>query len=43
MPLVEAHPGFYGIYPLPDSRDAFAARARLAKIAERTLDFQYYI
>ncbi len=42
-PLVEAHPGLCGIYPLADSRDAFAARARLAEVAERTLDVQYYI
>lgn len=42
-PLVEAHPGLSGIYPLPDSRDAFAARAHLAQSAERTLDVQYYI
>jgi cardiolipin synthase C len=42
-PLLEAHPGLCGIYLLPDSRDAFAARARLAEVAERTLDVQYYI
>jgi putative cardiolipin synthase len=42
-PLVEAHPGLSGIYPLANSRDAFAARARLAEAAERTLDVQYYI
>jgi len=42
-PLVEAHPGLCGIYSLADSRDAFAARARLAEVAERTLDVQYYI
>lgn len=42
-PVLEMHPGFSGIYPLPDSRDAFAARARLAEVAERTLDVQYYI
>jgi cardiolipin synthase C len=42
-PLVEAHPGLSGVYLLPDSRDAFAARARLAEVAERTLDVQYYI
>lgn len=42
-PLVEAHPGLCGIYPLEDSRDAFAARALLAEVAERTLDVQYYI
>src|SRR5258706_12801051 len=42
-PLVDAHPGVSGIYPLPDARDAFAARVRLAQRAERTLDAQYYI
>ena len=42
-PLVDAHPGLCGIHPLADSRDAFAARARLAEVAERTLDVQYYI
>jgi cardiolipin synthase C len=41
-PLVEAHPGKSGIYPLPNARDAFAARALLAQAAERTLDLQYY-
>ena len=43
QPLVDAHPGVSGIYPLPDSHDAFAARARLAQVAQRTLDVQYYI
>jgi putative cardiolipin synthase len=42
-PLLEMHPGISGIYPLADSRDAFAGRARLAEVAERTLDVQYYI
>ena len=42
-PLLEMHPGLSGIFPLADSRDAFAARARLAEVAERTLDVQYYI
>jgi len=42
-PLLATHPGLSGIYALPDSRDAFAARARLAEVAERTLDVQYYI
>ena len=42
-PLVEAHPGMSGIFPLADARDAFAARALLARAAERTLDLQYYI
>src|SRR4051812_1594428 len=42
-PLVAGHPGLSGIYALPNSQDAFAARARLAEVAERTLDVQYYI
>jgi cardiolipin synthase C len=42
-PLVEAHPGTSGIYPLLDSRDAFAARVLLARAADRSLDVQYYI
>jgi cardiolipin synthase C len=42
-PRVDAHPGRSGIYPLPDARDAFAARVLLAQAAERTLDAQYYI
>jgi putative cardiolipin synthase len=29
-PLFDAHPGRSGIYPLPDARDAFAARVLLA-------------
>jgi cardiolipin synthase C len=42
-PLLETHPGLSGVYLLPNSRDAFAARAHLAEVAERTLDVQYYI
>jgi len=42
-PLVGAHPGVSGIYPLREPRDAFAARFLLAEAAERTLDIQYYI
>ena len=38
-----AHPGTSGIQPLADARDAFAVRALLAGVAERTLDVQYYI
>jgi putative cardiolipin synthase len=38
-----AHPGLSGFHTLPDGRDAFAARVRLAQAAERTLDVQYYI
>ncbi len=41
---VAAHrPGTSGIYPLPDAREAFAARVLLARAAERSLDVQYYI
>src|SRR5258705_8142950 len=42
-PMVDAHPGVSGIYPLPNARDAFAARVLLTQSAERTLDVQYYI
>ena len=42
-PFVEAHPNFSGIYPLRAARDAFAARVHLARVAQRTLDVQYYI
>jgi len=42
-PQVAAHPGISGIYPLVDSRDAFAVRVLLARDAERSLDVQYYL
>ncbi len=42
-PRVAANPRYSGIYPLRDARDAFAARVRLARAAERSLDIQYYI
>ena len=42
-PLAAAHPGRSGILALPNGRDAFAARAVLAGLAERSLDIQYYI
>ena len=42
-PMVAAHPGRSAVYPLLDARDAFAARAHLAQVAERSLDIQYYI
>ena len=42
-PLATAHPGRSGILALPNGRDAFAARAVLAGLAERSLDVQYYI
>jgi len=42
-PMAAAHPGQSAIYPLLDARDAFAARAHLAQVAQRSLDVQYYI
>lgn len=42
-PLEAAHPGSSGIWPLADAHDAFAARALLARSAERSIDAQYYI
>ncbi len=42
-PLAQAHPDTSGVIALPDGRDAFAARVRLARAAERSLDVQYYI
>lgn len=42
-PAIANHPGKSGIHALFDARAAFAARALLARAAERTLDVQYYI
>lgn len=42
-PLTQAHPGNSGVVALPQGIDAFAARVRLADVAERSLDLQYYI
>ncbi|MEG1280903.1 MAG: phospholipase D family protein [Comamonas sp.] len=42
-PDLLANPGSSGIHPLYDAQNAFAARAQLARMAERTLDVQYYI
>ena len=42
-PRLAAHPGKSGIHALADPHAAFAARALLARAAERTLDVQYYI
>ena len=42
-PVAAAHVGASGIHPLPNARDAFAARVLLARAAERSLDIQYYI
>jgi putative cardiolipin synthase len=40
---VAAHPGRSGIHPLIEGTDAFAARMLLARVAERSIDAQYYI
>ena len=37
------HPGLTGLHLLDDGQDAFAARALLARAAERSIDAQYYI
>ncbi|WP_345816340.1 phospholipase D family protein [Paraburkholderia sp. PREW-6R] len=42
-PMLAAHPGLSGVYPLDNPRAAFAARVFLARAAQRTLDVQYYI
>lgn len=42
-PLQQQHPNLTGIYPLADAYAAYAARALLARAAQRTLDVQYYI
>uniref|UniRef100_A0A8H9YXD5 Phospholipase D family protein n=1 Tax=Pseudomonas tritici TaxID=2745518 RepID=A0A8H9YXD5_9PSED len=42
-PVSADHPGLCGLLPLDDSLDAFACRYRLAEMAEKTLDVQYYI
>jgi putative cardiolipin synthase len=38
-----AHPGKTGVFLLPHGRDAFAARALLARHAEKSIDLQYYM
>ncbi|MBO4120666.1 phospholipase D family protein [Cupriavidus gilardii] len=42
-PALAERPGLSGIHPLSDPREAFAARVHGARMAERTLDVQYYI
>jgi len=42
-PVAERNPKLSGILPLTDPEEAFAVRYRLAEVAERTLDIQYYI
>jgi putative cardiolipin synthase len=42
-PLVAANPGLSGFYPLPFGIEALAARLRLARLAEKGIDLQYFI
>jgi len=42
-PALAQHAGKTGVHALTDPRDAFAARAVLAAMAERSIDAQYYI
>jgi putative cardiolipin synthase len=42
-PEADAHPGLTGIHPMLLGTDAFAARALLARVAERSIDVQYYL
>ena len=42
-PAAGAHPNLSGVHLLADAREAFAARASLAKSAARSIDAQYYI
>lgn len=41
--LLAGHPGESGIFLLKDGRDAFVARALLARMADKSLDIQYYM
>jgi len=40
---LQHHPGLSGVYMLRKGLDAFVARAGLARLAERSLDVQYYM
>ncbi len=42
-PRLAEHPSQSGLHPLPDGREAFAARLALVDTAQRSLDVQYYI
>lgn len=43
LPLMTAHQGTSGVYPLSHGPDALAMRVLLADAAQQTLDAQYYI
>ncbi len=40
---LQDHPGLTGVYMLRGGLDAFVARAGLARLAERSIDVQYYM
>ena len=40
---LQDHPGLSGVYMLRSGLDAFVARAGLARLAERSIDVQYYM
>lgn len=40
---VAANPGKSGVYSMPDPHDAFAARMLLARVAEKSIDAQYFL
>lgn len=40
---LQDHPGLSGVYILRSGLDAFVARAGLARLAERSIDVQYYM
>ncbi len=42
-PLLKKHPGKSGVILLGKGRDAFVARDQLAKLAEKSIDVQYYM
>ena len=42
-PSLAAHAGLSAVHSLPVATDAFAARARLAAAAQRSIDAQYYM
>jgi putative cardiolipin synthase len=42
-PKKSAHPGKTGVFLLKEGRDAFVARALLARDSEKSLDIQYYM
>jgi len=42
-PRLAQHPGLSGFMPFEDPHDAFAARVLLSRLADRSLDVQYFI